>query len=65
MRKRSGISDLPVEWSPHDPTYTVRMGANTCSSIPTNRVSLFYPVSVLVRFYDLNLQVADQTVVLD
>ncbi|HOV34016.1 MAG TPA: hypothetical protein PLX23_11720, partial [Candidatus Hydrogenedens sp.] len=51
MRKRSGISNLPVEWSPHDPTYTVRIGAEYLffnpkkprqSILPSVRVGAFY-----------------------
>ncbi|HOK09455.1 MAG TPA: outer membrane protein transport protein [Candidatus Hydrogenedens sp.] len=52
MRKRSGISNLPTAWSPHDPTYTLRLGMEYLFFNPNKPRRAFLPSIRAGLFYD-------------
>ncbi|HOQ32027.1 MAG TPA: outer membrane protein transport protein [Candidatus Hydrogenedens sp.] len=52
MRKRSGVSNLPVDWSPHDATYTVRIGAEYLFFNPNKPRQSILPSIRAGAFYD-------------
>ncbi len=52
MRKRSGVTGLPTEQSPHDATYAVRLGGEYVFVFPKKPVQNFLPSVRAGVFYD-------------
>lgn len=52
MRKRSGVTGLPTSQSPHDPTYTVRLGGEYVFVFPKQPVQNYLPSVRAGVFYD-------------